>query len=478
MNQAAGPRTDLFCPGCNARFPHADDTANCPRCGADVREADHPSLNETLLIRGGGVRDTGAGTSLDDLTPDDLIGSDLHVYRCESLLGAGGMGRVYLAHHLDLGRKCALKILSPKLAGNDTEYVDRFEQEAQASAALVHPNIVTTHAMGRSRGFHFLEMEFIAGRSLQRLVGDEGRLTPERATALTAQVADGLAAAHGTGIVHRDLKPDNVLLTRGGIPKIADFGLAKRVVTEDEGVELKLIGTPNYMAPELFQGQPADPTSDVFALGVCYFLMLTGRLPFVAGSLTELRRKIQHERVPCVRSECPDVSLEMAECLGMLTAKAPENRLHDANAAAQLLHAVLGQVRDVESLLNEAFPLKSAVNWVREGRRYLMELSLDNGRRQVLFVEPSDHGPDERLLLIYSICCPAQPEYFEQALRLNNEILHGSVALREIDGETKFVVLDTYPRSTVDAEEIRRSVLEVARRADDVEHRLTGLDRH
>ena len=81
-------------------------------------------------------------------------------------------------------------------------------------------------------------------------------------------------------------------------------------------------------------------------------------------------------------------------------------------------------------------------------------------------------------LLIYSICCPAQPEYFEQALRLNNEIPHGSVALREIDGETKFVVLDTYPRSTVDAEEIRRSVLEVARRADDVEHRLTGLDRH
>lgn len=483
----------LYCAGCNERFHRASGSAACPRCGADVRQVSQLPLDETLLIRDvwqsgdleptiGPIPDEAEKHALhgsaacDEL--DRLLGNDLGVYHCESLLGCGGMGRVYLAHHRDLQRMCALKVLSPKLAKNDVDYVARFRQEARAAAALVHRNIVTAHAIGDDRGFHFLEMEFVAGRSLQQLIEDEGRLTPVRATALAAQIAEGLSAAHRANIVHRDLKPDNVLLTRRGVPKIADFGLAKRILSEEGVPAARLAGTPNFMAPELYDGRPAKPSSDVYALGVCYFLLLTGRLPFVCGTLQELMRRVHTEPLPNVRDEYDDVSLEMAECLSLLMAKTPENRPRDGIEAAELLRAVLGQVRDIESLLAEVFRDDDNVTWTRTGGRYRLALTRPDGRNQVVFVETSDNSPAERLLLIYSVCCNAQPDYYEQALRLNSEIPHGALAIREIEGESKFVMLDTYPRATVDPEEIHHSVLEVAYRADDVEKLLTGVDNY
>ncbi len=158
--------------------------------------------------------------------------------------------------------------------------------------------------------------------------------------------------------------------------------------------------------------------------------------------------------------------------------RAYRHRLLRFSSAKQLLHAILGQVRDVESLLSEAFSEHDNVVWTRTGKRYELVLTLPDGRRQTVFVEPSDHSVTERLLLIYSLCCNAQPEYYEHVLRLNSEVSHGGLAIRDIDGEAKFVMVDTYPRATVDVEEIRSSVLEIAFWADSVEKLLTGLDRH
>jgi serine/threonine-protein kinase len=388
------------------------------------------------------------------------------------------MGRVYLAHHLDLERPCALKILLPELARQDQDYVARFENEGRNAAKLVHPNIITVHANGEDRGFHFLEMEFVPGRSLRQLIEDEQRLPPLRATALAARIADGLAEAHRAGIIHRDLKPDNVLMTLQGVPKIADFGLAKRVVLEG-GLNLPdgLCGTPQYMAPELFQGMEAGPATDVYALGVSYFLMLTGRCPFSGDTLNGLMTCLVNEPLPNVRRIVPEVSLEMAECLTMMLDKNPANRPPDGIKAAQLLQAILGQSRDLDTLLAEAFRDDPRVGWAREGgQRFRLTVQLPGARRQAVYVEPSAHGSAERLLLIYSTCCAAQPAYYEAALRLNSVMPHGSVAIREMGGESKFVVIDTYPRSTVGAEEIRRSTHEVASRADAIEKLLTGLD--
>jgi serine/threonine-protein kinase len=467
----------IFCAGCNERFQRLPGSTRCPRCGATAGLLNELALDDTLLIRDSTHIDRQSSEDEDD--KDDLIGGNLHVYHCQSLIGRGGMGRVYLAFHNDLERQCALKVLSPRQANQDTDYVARFIQEGKAAAALEHPNIVTTHAVGQVGDYHFLEMEFVAGRSLQQLISDEGRLTPVRATTLIAQTAAGLAEAHLTGIIHRDLKPDNILLTQQGIPKISDFGLAKRIAPHQGGETREVLcGTPHYMAPELFRGEPATPRSDVYALGVCYFLLLTGRMPFLASSLMEFQQKSATEPIPDVREEFDDISLEMAECLNRLMAKSPANRTRDAVEAVQLLQAVLGQLRDIESLLTEAFLNETGIKWERQDSRYVLQLKFDSGRGQTVIVEPTEHSLTERLLVMSSICCEAQPEFFEKALRMNSDLPHGGLAIQEIDGRSMFVVVDTYPRSTVDPEEIRRSVLTIARQADEVEHLLTGLDVH
>ena len=471
----------VFCPNCQFSFAPRAAVDPCPSCGRSVAASSDHNCDTHVH------HPADQPENLDENHPsaslasevDALIGQNLGVYRCDALLGAGAMGRVYLAHHRDLHRKCALKILPPSLVSRDPAYVARFMNEGQAAAALNHPNIVTVHAIGEERQYHFLEMEFVAGRSLRALVEDEGLQTPVRATALTLRVAEGLAAAHAAGILHRDLKPDNVMLTHQGVPKITDFGLAKRVVIDaDADRAQEFVGTPHFMAPELFEHQPATTASDVYALGVCYFYLLTGQLPFQAENLSDLIQSVRHDPLPSFRSFPHSIPMEMAECATMLLAKASKNRPASGVEAVQLLTAVLGQMEDLESLLQKAFANHPDIRWKREGQRYRIDLTFSGGRRQTAFIEPSDHAAADRLLRISSVCCPALSVYFEPALRLNAEILHGALAIAEIDNEAVFVMVDNYPLSTVDPEEIRRSVLEVAHRADAIEKLLTGLDLH
>jgi eukaryotic-like serine/threonine-protein kinase len=465
----------IYCTGCNERFVQGTDDGKCPRCGAPIGHVPTYWLSETLLCRDPlDVTDALVPGEPAPKEADDLVGRQLHIYNCHSLLGAGGMGRVYLATNTVLNRKCALKVLSPRIVANNVDYIARFRNEGQSAASTLHPNIVTIHATGEAEGKHYLEMEFIAGRSLQQLINDEGRLTPVRATVLARGIAEGLAEAHRCGVLHRDLKPDNVLLTKGGLPKLVDFGLAKQIFADSKNE--RLVGTPNFMAPEVLLGSPATNSSDVYALGVCYFLTLTGQLPFTGGTLAELRRSVASDPVPNVRKLVPEINLEIAECVNLLLAKSPENRPRDGIESAQLLQAVAGQIRDLESLLLEAFQDSAGISWSRVNSRYEIRVELPEGRRQTLFLEPSEHSGAEKLLLIYSICCAADAEYYEEALRLNSLVPHGALAIREIDGRSFFIMVETYPRGTVDPEEIRRSVLEVASRADDVENRLTGAD--
>ena len=455
--------------------------------GTDEQAANAPPPAETLIIEPGKLGHAAAGgpvqieLSLPAVAGDDdvdmLVGSHLEVYKIISLLGHGGMGRVYLARHVDLDRLCALKILAPKRAAGDHDYVSRFKNEGRATASLVHPNIVTIHAIGETEGRHFIEMEFVAGRSLQ-VIRAEGRFSPLRSTVMAARVAEGLAAAHRAGIVHRDLKPDNVLLSHQSVPKLADFGLAKRIAAAQPGLPEGLLGTPQFMAPELFQGEHATPASDVYALGATYFLMLTGRFPYQARSINELMALVTTAPVPNVRDLVPEIPLEMAECLNLLMARSPAQRPRDGIEAAQLLHAIAGQVADLGTLIQNAFSHDSNVTWSCSLDRFQLNLRLPDDRRQTLYIEPSEHAAAERLVMIYSVCCAAEPAFYEYALRLNSEIPHGGLAIREIDGVSRFIMLDTYPRATVDAEEIRRSVLEVAQRADAIEKLLTGLDNH
>lgn len=461
----------MYCAGCNELFAASNV---CPRCGGQPVSTSKLELADTLLITRLGELDGDTELSLKDSQTLDLSGRELGVYQCQTLLGAGGMGLVYLALHNRLERECALKVLSPQSVKRDVDYVQRFMHEGRSAASLIHPNIVTIHAIGEEEGLHFLEMEYVPGRSLQNLVDDSGKLAADRATSLIASVADGLACAHAQGIIHRDLKPDNILMTANGIPKIADFGLAKRVV--GGGEKRYLAGTPNFMAPEVYQGEAATPASDVYSLGVCYFLLLTGKLPYHGNSFADLMHAVLTEPIPSARRYNRAVTLEMAEALNLLLSKGPATRPKDAYAAAHLLRAVLGSVQDVESLLHEAFEHEKHSSWTRHGEKYTVQLEFPNGRGQKVFVETSGHAASERLLVIYSVCCPVDSGYFEAALRMNSGMLHGATAIRDIDGVPHFVTVDTYPRGTVNSEEIRRSVWEVGIHADDIERKLTGLD--
>ena len=470
----------IYCPGCNEPFVTAGCT--CPRCGmrgtgdSTCDPLVDLSTDRSMETSGCNASDGGNASTLNRRVDDLLLeGQQLHIYNCDRMLGRGGMGVVYLADNTALHRRCALKVLSPRRISADVNYIERFETEARAAAALIHPNVVTTHAIGVFEDRHYLEMEYVAGRPLQAEIDDQGPIGPLRATQMATGIADGLAAAHRLGIVHRDLKPDNILVTPAGKPKIGDFGLAKRVHTEETGVA-ELAGTPNFMAPEIFAGQPATPCSDVFALGVCYHLMLTGRLPFESDSWHGLLASVMSGDYRPVRETNPSVSLEMAECAAMLLSRSPSNRPRDGADAGQLLQAVLGGSRDLEALVYEAFDAVPLAAFQARHQGFEVRLQLPNGRGQTVFLENSEHPAGDRLLLIYSICCPAASEFYEQALRLNAKVSHGGISIRNIDGVPCFVMVDTYPRATVDGEEIRRSVVEVGFQADNIERMLTGAD--
>ena len=228
-DRRAGPNTRLFaaalCPSCQFSFIPVEPAEVCPGCGRSLDLAARAGC-DTALHHPAAADDSGAKASQAHEV-DALIGQKIDCYSCDALLGAGAMGRVYLARHLDLHRKCALKILPPRLVQSDPVYVERFANEGRAAAALNHPNIVTVHAIGEALGFYFLEMEFVAGRSLRKLVEDDGPQTPVRATSLTLRIAEGLAAAHTAHILHRDLKTQNIFMTQTNQIKIGDFGIAR-----------------------------------------------------------------------------------------------------------------------------------------------------------------------------------------------------------------------------------------------------------
>ncbi len=198
------------------------------------------------------------------------------------VLGRGGMGVVYKARQVELGRTVALKVLAPELA-DDPEFADRFNREARALAALSHPNIVTVHEFGREGNLCYLAMEFIEGRSLRDVMG-ERRLETGVALGLMAQICGALEYAHAQGVVHRDIKPENILVDPTGRVKIADFGLAKvgRGVLPTLTRTDMAMGTPAYMAPEQYERmKDVDHRADIFSLGVMFYEMVTGELPVV-----------------------------------------------------------------------------------------------------------------------------------------------------------------------------------------------------
>ena len=208
-------------------------------------------------------------------------------YRIVSVAGVGGMGVVYRARDEELGVDAALKVLRPDL-GSDPAVLERFRSELRLAREVTHKNVVRIHDIGEHEGLRFLTMRYVEGRSLSEVLEREGPMPPERAVSIVRQVASALGEAHRAGVIHRDLKPGNILLDAEDAAFITDFGVARSLASDGLTRAGAVVGTPDYLSPEQIAGDPVDGRTDLYALGIVFYEMLTGQLPFRAGSQAEM----------------------------------------------------------------------------------------------------------------------------------------------------------------------------------------------
>lgn len=258
-------------------------------------------------------------------------------YRIVSKIGAGGMGVVYLAEDLKLGRRTALKVLSHELTENP-EHLQRFDREARAASALNHPNILTVYEIGEADGAHFIVTEFIDGESLRTLI-KRGPLELPDVLDIGIQIASALAAAHEAGIVHRDIKPANIMVRKDRLVKVLDFGIAKLLKRDDPELSQEeitrvllkttpgvVIGTTTYMSPEQTRGQDVDERSDIWSLGVVLYQMVTGKAPFAGDTRSDVIASILKTEPPPLVHEKEVVPHELERIISKALRKNREER--------------------------------------------------------------------------------------------------------------------------------------------------------
>jgi serine/threonine protein kinase len=321
------PAAQKICPTCSAEYPGTERF--CPKDGMALHWQ------------------AGAHT--------DLVGSVIaDRYHVREQLGSGGMGRVYLAEHVRMGRQCAIKVLHPSMA-SDAEAISRFNREAANASRIDHPNVAAIYDFGEtSDGLLYLAMQFVEGQTLTDVLKSQGALSPLRASDITRQAAEGLHAAHAMGIVHRDLKPDNIMVTTDGDGldqvKVVDFGIAKatRERSRLQGVTRSgiVVGTPEYMSPEQLAGEEVDARSDTYSLALVAFNMLTGDLPFPSVSTATLARMRLTERPRALADAAPDVPWpdDVQAVMNRALERKPEARFASTREFARALHAAIAMM--------------------------------------------------------------------------------------------------------------------------------------
>ncbi|MDQ6744798.1 MAG: protein kinase, partial [Actinomycetota bacterium] len=261
-------------------------------------------------------------------------------YRIEGRLGVGGMSTVHLAFDQRLERHVALKLLAEHLA-EDPAFISRFRREALAAARLVHPNIVQVFDFGFDEGHHqhFIVMEHVTGNSCAELLRDRGHLDVDQAVEIVSQACRGLDYAHRNGVVHRDVKPGNLLVSDSDVVKLADFGIARATDQSSITQVGSVLGTAAYLAPEQARGEEAGPRADLYSLGVVTYQLMSGRLPYEAGSLSELALKQQRESPNPLDRLNPRVPRELAQAVALALGLDPELRPADALIFADALQS-------------------------------------------------------------------------------------------------------------------------------------------
>ena len=250
-------------------------------------------------------------------------------YLLKSLIGQGGMADVYLAEDQVLNRKVAVKILRSSLTG-DPIYIKRFHREASAAAAINHKNIVSIYDVGDEDDLYYIVMEYVKGQTLKQLINIRGALHYIEAIDIMKQVVSAVATAHSMGIVHRDLKPQNILITDSGIVKITDFGIASIQSLSQVTQTNTIMGSLHYLAPEIARGEKATPQSDIYALGIVFYELLRGEVPFNGESPVNIALKHMRDEIPSVREFNSSIPQSVENIIIKATAKNPLNRYESA----------------------------------------------------------------------------------------------------------------------------------------------------
>ncbi len=293
-------------------------------------------------------------------SPDDSTltsGTFLAHYRVESQLGAGAMGIVYRAHDTALERPVAVKVLHTQVA-EEPEIVRRFEREARAAARVNHPNLTHVYFVGAQEGRRFFAMELVPGSSLFERVEQYGPMQLAEAVDVLVQAARGLAAAHEGGVIHRDIKPSNVMLLPDGTVKITDFGLSKSLEGDVDATGAgSIMGTPRYMSPEQCRGEPTDARTDVYALGLVAWYLLTGKNAVDGESLGKVIDAQMNAPLRSIRTLRPDLPPAVDGVLERLCAKAPDARPQTMGDVIALLETLRPRRLDPAPLATRAAAL-------------------------------------------------------------------------------------------------------------------------
>jgi serine/threonine protein kinase len=324
---------------------HPPTSKVCPRCGTE-----YPANARFCETDGTALRIAGRGTDLEG----SIVADRYHILK---KIGEGGMGRVYLAEHVKMGRKSALKVLHPGMV-KDLDAITRFNREAANASRITHPNVAAVYDFGETAdGLIYLAMEFVDGESLASVIEKNGPLPPKRAGEIVRQTGEALAVAHEAGLVHRDLKPDNILLvaTRegGDLVKVVDFGIAKGADDNSHKVTKTghVIGTPDYMSPEQFAGDALDGRTDIYSLGLVAFNMLTGRLPFPSESARESLIMRLTDAPLSLRHVSPSIDWpdDLQEVIEKALARDPARRYQSASEFGRAFHQAVSRMPETSA---------------------------------------------------------------------------------------------------------------------------------